>query len=318
MRDKKELPSREPNRRGPRAVQDQDERIPRRKSKVADPQDDRDRDSPLTRHRSVAIRAHERERGRDSISYYQGRSSHASKYMSSEEAQKAIRTLFKQVKEVMSFFANFREEYQREVRGIEVYAGHTILEKLWERKIEGNDSKDLPSKGQSKSDVVGVHSGFDDASYRLWDSLKDAYEGARTHPSEQNNGIARKLDIAIKDFRKLLEEVRTRSQGIDGLIKELTVLKVVLELGGAGTASHDDRANPRPRTHAAGRGRPRDSCPEGEDARYEGMGEDSGSEDKGQHDEQYGEDSERSGGREESEVGRDGEGQGAFPTDQSV
>ncbi|KAL9133817.1 MAG: hypothetical protein Q9175_005007 [Cornicularia normoerica] len=310
MRDKRTLPSREPDRRGPSAVHDYDERTSRRKAKVADPQDDRDRDGLLPNHRSMAIRPDERDRDRDSISYYQGRSRHASKLMSSEEAQKAIGTLLMQVKETMSFFASFKQEYQREVCGIEAYAGQTMLEKLWERKIKKFDSKRRPSKNRPKDDGAGLRSEFDGVSNRLWNSLNDAYEGAISHPSGQNDSMARKLDSAMTDVGKLLTSVRQKSQETDSLINELKVLRVVLELGGAGTASHDDRASPRPRAHADGHGGERDSTREREDVRYGGTREDSGSEDIGQHDEQRSEHSERWGGREERELGGNEEGQG--------
>lgn len=315
MKDKEGFPNREANRRGPMAVQDH-ERIPGRKSKAVGPQHDRDRDSPLSGHRSMAIRPHERERDRDRISYHEGRSSHASKSMSSEEAQKTIRTLFMQVKETMSFFANFKEEYQREVRDIEIYAGQTILEKLWERKTKKNDSKSRSNKGRSKDD--GICSEFDDASTRLWDSLNDAYEGARSHSSSQNDSMARKLGTAIKDVGELLMSVRNKFQDMDSLIKELKVLKMVLELDGAGKASHDDRANRRPRARAASHAHPMDPRLGGEDARYGGMGEDSGVEDDDQRDEQHSEHSEQFDRREEREVSEDDQGQGPFPTDQSI
>ena len=322
MRDKETLPSREPNRRGSTAVQKYDERTPRQKTKVADPQDGRDRDSPLPKHRSMAIRPHERERERekerDGNSYYQGPSRHAGKLMSSDEAQNAIRTLFMQVKEAMAFFANFKEAYQRETRSIEAYAGHTMLERLWQRRVDKYNSKGHSTKGRAKDDGVGSHSEFNDVSNRLWASLNDAYEGAKSHPSGQNDSMARKLFSAMKDIANFLTLVRNKSQEIDSLIKELKVLKVVLELGGAETASGDDRSSPRPITYAGGHGHRRDSTRECEDERYEGMREDSGSEDIGQHDEQRSEHSERSGGRDEREFGGGEEGQGPFPADKSV
>lgn len=313
MRDKREPSSREPNRRGPRAVQDYDERMPRRKSKAAGSQDDRDRDSLLPKHRSMAIRPYERERDRESNSYYQGRSGHTGKLMSSEEAQKAIRTLFMQVKEDASFFADFKEDYRREIRGIKAYAGEKILEKLWEYKIGHNCETSQSSKDRSTDEGIGSRPGFDDVANQLWDSLHDAYEGARSFPSGQNDSMARKLDVAKKEVCTLLLSVRTNSGAMDNLIKELKLLKVVLELGGAGKASHDDRTNQRPRAHTASHRHPRDSRLGGEDARYGGMTEHSGSEDDGQRDERDGEQSERSGGREEREVDGDGEGQGLFP-----
>ena len=316
MRDKRELPIREPNRRGLKAVQNYEERTPQRKSKIAGSQDDRKGDIPQPRHRPMAIGPHERGRDGDSTSYhYRGRSGHASKPLSSEEAQKAIRTLLVQVKGAMSFFANFKEEYQREVRGIEAYAGQTILEKLWERKTKTNDSKGRSSKVRSKDDGVGLYSGFDDASTRLWDSLNDACAGATSHPSGQNDSMAKKLYTAINDVGGLLASVWSKSHEMDSLVNELKLLEMMLVLGGAGTASHNDRAKQRPRAHAAGNGDMRDSNPEPDDARYGAMGEDSGCEDNGQHDEQYGEHPERSGGREEMEVGDDGEGQGPCTTD---
>lgn len=316
MRDKRELSIRGPNRRGPKAVQDHDERTPQRKSKIAGSQDDRIGDIPQPRHRSMAIGPHERGRDGDSTSYhYRGRSSHASKPLSSEEAQKALHTLLMHVKGTMSFFANFKEEYQREVRGIEAYAGQTILEKLWERKTMTNDSKGRSGKVRSKDDGVGLHSGFDDASTQLWNSLKDAYKGAISHPSGQNDSMTKKLYAAINDVGGLLTSVRSKSHEMDSLVNELKLLEMMLELGGAATTSHNDRAKQRPRAYAAGNGNMRNSSPEHDDARYGAMGEDSGSEDNGRHDEQYGEHSERSGGREEIEVGDDEEGQGPCPTD---
>ena len=315
MKERREGPVQESKRRDPRAVYSYDERMPRHKSKGAGSQDDRNGDNSVPRHRSTVIRPHERQRDRDSISYYQSRSGHTNQLMSSEEAQKAIRTLFIHVKETTSFFANFKEEYQQDVRSIEAYAGQTILEKLWERKIRNNDSKGRPSKGRSKDEAVGLRSAFDDASSRLWASLNDACEGAKSHPSGQNVSLARKLEVAIKDIGRLLASVRTYFQEMDGLIKELKLLKVVLELGGAGTASNDDRVNRRPRAHGAGHGHVRDSSPEREDARYDGMGEGSGSEDNCQRDEQHGE---HSGGRDGSEVGGDEEGQGLVPIGQPV
>ena len=318
MKDKRELPSREVSRRGSKAVQEYDEKMPRRKSKVAGPQDDRDRDSPQPKHRSMAIRPHEKERDQDTISHYQGRSSHASKVTSSEEAQKAIRNLFMHVKEAMSFFAGFKEEYLREVRGVEAYASQTILEKLWERKIKNKDTKSRSTKSRSKEDGVGLRSGFDDVSARLWDSLENAYEGVVSHPPGHNDSMARKLDAALNDLGNLLKSVRTNVQETDNLVKELKVLRVVLELDGAGTVSHDDRVNQRPGAHAAGHERRRESSLQREDVRYGEIGEDSGSEDNDQRDEQHGQHSERSRGRDEREDGGDGEGQGPFSTDDSV
>ena len=309
MREKKEPVNQDPHRRGPRAAHHYDESIPRHRSKAAASQDDRNGDSSLPRHRSTTIRAHEREKERDNVSYYQHRSGHVSKVMSSEEAQKTIRALFVQVKEATSFFVRFKEEYQQDVRGIAPYAGQTILEKLWERKIKHNDSKNRPSQGRSKEDSVGLRSSFNDVSSRLWEHLNDAYEGAGSHPF-RNDSLARKLNTAIKDFRALLMSVRTCFQEMDSLIKELKLLRVLLELGGAGTISNDDRANRQPRARGAGHGHPRDSSPEREDAQYEGMGEGSGSEDDGQEDEEQ---DEHSGGREESEVGGDEQGQGQAP-----
>lgn len=314
MRDKREVPSREPNRRGPKAVQDYDERMPRRTSKGTGPPNDRDRDSPLPKHRSMAVRPHERERDLDSISYYQGRSGGASKIMSSEEAQKAIRTLFVQVKETISFFTKFSEDYQREIRAIRAYADPEILDRLWKCKIKDKYSKTHSGKRDANKDGGGSRSGFHEVSKRLWDSLEDAYLGARSHPSDQNDGMARKLENAKNDVGNELTGVRTECQKVDALIRELKLLKVVLELGGAGIASHVDRADQRPRTHAAGHGILTDDSPELEDERYGGMGEHSGSEDNGECDEQRGEHSERYGEMEEREVGGDGGGQGPFPT----
>lgn len=318
MKDKREPPTRESNRRAPKAAHEYDEKMLRRKSKAAGTQDDRDRDGPLPRHGSIAIRPRDRERDRDSIYSSQRRSGHASKLMSSEEAQKAIRNLFQQVKETLAFFARFSEEYQREVRGIEAYAGENILDKLWERRIKIYDSKSRSSKGRSKDDDAGVRSEFNDVSSRLWNSLHDANEGARSHPFSLDDSIARKLETAISEVGKLLSSVQKKFQGIDALIKELKVLKVVLELSGAGTASHDDRANQQPRAYGVSHGHLGDSDQEREDERYGGVGEDSGSEDHGRRDEQHGGHSERSGAREEREIGDDEEGQGSFFTDQWV
>ena len=311
MREKREPLSQDSNRKSPRAAYRYDDRMPRHKSKVAGSQDDRDKDSSVSRHRSMTSRPYERERERDSISYHQNRSGHASKTMSSEEAQKAIRTLFIQVKETTSFFAHFKEDYQQDVRGIEAYAGQTILEKLWERKIRHSDSKSRQIKNRPNDNSVGSRSAFDDTSTRFWNCLNDAYEGTRSHPSSQNDSLARKLDIAIKDFGRLLSLVRNCFQEMDNLIKELKLLKVVLELGGAGTMSKEDSANRRPKASDAGHEHLRDSSPEREDAQYGGRGEDSGDDDNDQRDEQ---DGEHSGGRDESEVDGDEEGQGGFPT----
>ena len=318
MRDREVPPSREPNRRGSRVTQKYDERTPRQKTKVADPQDGRDRDSPLPKHRSMVIRPHEREKERDGTSSYQGRSRHADKTMSSDEAQTAIRTLFMQVKESMAFFANFKEAYQRETRSIGAYAGHTMLEWLWQCRVDKYNSKGRLNKDRAKDDGVGSHSEFDDVSNRLWASLNDAYQGAKSNPSGQNDSMARKLVSAMKDIGKFLALVRDKPQEIDNLIKELKVLKVVLELAGAETASGDERSRPRPRTHAGGHGHRRDSTRECEEERYDGMREDSGSEDMDQHDEQRSEHSEQSGGRDEGDLGGGEEGQGRFPANKNV
>ena len=310
----KDKSSQEIGRRGSRAAHDYEERTPRHKSNTAGSQDDREVNSPLPRHRSMTARPHERERDRDSNSYSQGRSSHASKIMSSEEAQKAIRLLFTQVKATTSFFANFKEQFEQEVSDVEAYAGQTILEKLWERRIRHIDGKSRSSKDRSKEDGV-LRSPFHDVSNRLWDSINDAYEGARSHPSSQNNSLARKLDGAIQEFSKLLMSIRTDFQEMDGLIRELKLLKVVLELGGAGAASTNEGANEGRRAGGAAHGHLRECSQEREDARYEGTGEGSGSEDEGQGNEQHGEDS---GGRDGSEVGGDGEVEGSIAADQFV
>lgn len=311
MREKRESSNQDLNRRGPRVAHHHDERMPRHKSKAAGSQDDRDGDSSLPRHRSTTIRPHESNRERDKVSYYQNRSSHVSKPMSSEEAQKAKRALFTHVKEATSFFVNFKEEYRQDVRGIAPYAGQTIQEKLWERKIRHNDSKGRPSKGRSKEDSVRLRPAFHDVSSRLWDGLRDAYEGASSCSSSQNDSLARKLETASKEIGGLFMSVQTCYQDMDSLIKELKLLKVVLELGGAGTASNDERVNRQSRARGAGHGHPRESSPEREDTQYGGMEEGSGSEDDGQQDEQHGE---HAGGREESEVGGDEEGQGRLPS----
>ena len=318
MRDREALPSREPNRRGSRVTQKHDERTPRQKTKVADPQDGRDRDSPLPKPRSMVIRPHEREKERDGISSYQGRSRHADKIMSSDEAQTAIRTLFMQVKESMAFFANFKEAYQRETRSIEAYAGHKMLEWLWQCRVDKYNSKGRSTKDRAKDDGVGSYSEFDDFSTRLWASLNDAYQGAKSNPSGQNDSMARKLVSAMKDIGNFLALVRDESQEIDNLIKELKVLEVVLELAGAKTASGDNRSSPRTTSHARSHGHRRDATRECEEERYEGMGEDSGNEDMDQHDEQRSEHSEQSGGRDEREFDGGEEGQGPFPADKRV
>ena len=310
----KDKPSQETSRRGSRAAHDYEERTPRRKSNAAGSQDGRDGNSPLPRHRSMTARPHERERDRNSNSYSQGHSSHASKVISSEEAQKAIRLLFTQVKTTTSFFTNFKVLYQQEIRDIKAYAGQTILEKLWERRIRHTDGKSRSGNDRSKDDGV-LHSPFHEISNRLWDSINDAYEGARSHPSSQNNNLARKLDGAIQEFSKLLMLVRTDFQEMDSLIKELKLLKVVLELGGAGAASTNEGANEGRRASGAGHGHLRESSQEREDARYEGTAEGSGTEDEGQDDEQHGEHTDE---REGDEVGGDGEGEGLIAANQSV
>ena len=305
MKEKRDPSSQEHGRRDPRAVRYYEERTPRHKSKATGSQDDRERDRTLAKHRSTPMRPHERERERDSISYYQSRSGHVSKLMSSEEAQKAIRTLYMLVKEAEAFFVDFKREYQHDVRGIEAYAGQTILEKLWERKIKHNDSKGHPSKGRSRDDGVGSHSTFHDVSNRLWAALNAAYEGARSNPSAQNDSLARKLDIAINEFSGLLSRVRTYSRQIDSLIQELILLKTMLKLGGADKVPKDDRAGRQPGFRGAGH--PKISSQEREDAQYEGTGEGSGSEDDGREDEQHGE---HSSERDEHEAGDDEGGQG--------
>ena len=313
MRDKRDASSQEHGRRDPRAVRYYDERMPRHRSKAAGSQDDRDRDSTLAKHRSTPIRPHERERERDTVSYYQSRSGHVSKLMSSEEAQKAIRTLYMLVKEAEAFFVDFKRNYQHDVRGIEAYAGQTILEKLWERKIKHSDSKSHPSKGRSRDDSVGLRSTFGDVSNRLWNALNDAYEGARSNPSAQNDSLARKLDIAIKEFGGLLMRVRTYSQQMDSLIQELILLKTMLKLGGAAKVSKDDRADRQPGARGTGHGHPKSSGQEHEDAQYGGTGEGSGSEDDGQEDEQHGG---HSSERDDNEADGDEGGQGILSPDQ--
>lgn len=311
MRSKNEVLSQDSERRGSKAGYGYDEKMRRHKSMAADSQDGRDGSSPIiSRHRAMATRPHERERDRDGIAYHQSRSSHASKPMSSEEAKKAIRTLYMQVKESTAFFVNFKDKYQRDVRGIEPYAGQTIMEKLWERKIKQNDSKSRSSKDRPKDDGVGSHPAFDDVSKRLWDSLNDAFEGARSHPSGHDASLARKLDIAIKDFGRLFTSVRTFFQEMDSLIKELTLLKVVLELelGSAGMASADDKAKQRSKGH----GRQRNSSPSRASTSYL---EDSGSEDNGLRDEQHGE---HASGSQDGKADGDEESQGLTPTNQPV
>lgn len=315
MRDKRDTTSQEHSRRDPRAVRYYDERTPRHKSKAAGSQDDRDRDSSLGKHRSTPIRPHERERERGSTSYYQSRSGHVSKLMSSEEAQKAIRTLYMLVKEAEAFFVGFKREYQQDVRGIEAYAGQTIMEKLWERKIKHNDSKSHQSKGRPRDDSVGLHSTFSEISNRLWDALKNAYQGARFSPSAQNDSLARKLAVAINDFGGLLTRVRTYSPQIDSLIQELILLKTMLKLGGAGKVSKDDRADRQPGARGTDHGHPRSSSQEREDARYGGTGEGSGSEDDGREDEQH---REHVSERDENEADGDEEGQGMLLPDESI
>ena len=317
MRSKNEVDSQNSDRRGPKAGYGHDERMFRHKSKATDSQDGRDGSSPLPRHRSMAIRAHERERDRDGIAHHQSRSSHASKPVSSEEAKKAMRTLYMEVKETTAFFTDFEKEYRHDVRAIGPYAGEAILEKLWERKIKHNNSKGRSSKEHPKDDGAGSHPAFEDVSKRLWGSLQDAFEGARCHPSGHDASLARKLDTAINDFGRLLPLVRTHFQEMDSLIKELKLLKVVLDLevGSAGTASGDDKAKQRPKGRANGHGHQRNSSSGHEETRYGGMGGDSGSEDNGQHDEQHGE---HTSGGEEGEVGGDEESKGLNPTKQPV
>ncbi len=229
-----------------------------------------------------------------------------------------MHALFKQVKETTSFFVSFKDEYGRDVRSIEVYAGQSILKKLWERKIKYTDNKGHSSKSRTKDDSVGPRLAFHEISKRLWDSLTDAYEGARSHPSGENDSLARKLDAATKEVGRLLIEVRSNFQEMDNLIRELKLLRLVLELGGAGTASNDDGASQGHGIRGAGHGHQRNSSLEREDARYGGMREDSGSEDNDRHDEQYGEHLERPEEREESQVHGDEEGQRLCPTDQAV
>ena len=282
-------------------------------------------------HRSLTIRPHsEREKvgdhhhhhKQDAYAYYQSRSSlghHAvsNKAMSPEEAQKAIHTLLKQVKETTAFFAAFKDAYQHDVRSIEAYAGQSTLQKLWERKIKYNKSKnnndddddsgrgDRLSKSRSKNnnnDGVGSRSAFEEVSMRLQDRLNDAYNGAKSHPTAQNTSLARKLDAAIKEIGRLLDMVQFYFQEMDSLIRELKLLKVVLELGGAGTAINDNRAGQRER-HI------RESSADAEDARCGDLGGESDSEDDGQPDEKENDHLERSDGRE-SEAGGDEEGQG--------
>ena len=304
--------------RAPKLPHDYDERImPRHKSKVAAPPDDRDVNSP--RHRSIAIRPHERERDRDGTAHHQRRSSHAlGRLMSQEEAQRVMHTLFKQVKETTSFFVSFKDEYGRDVRSIEAYAGHGILKKLWERKIKYTDDEGHSGKSRPKDENVCPRPAFHDISNRLWHSLTDAYEGARSHPSGENDSLARKLDAATKEVGRLLMEVQSEFKEMDNLIDELKLLRLVLELGGAGTASNDDGASQRHGIRGAGHGHQRNSSLDGEDARYGGLREDSGSEDNDRHDEQYGEHLERPEEREESQVHGDEEGQGLCRTDQAV
>ena len=233
--------------------------------------------------------------------------------MSSEEAQKAIRTLYMLVKEAEAFFVDFKREYQQDVRGIEAYAGQTILEKLWERKIKHNDSKGHPSKGRSRDDRVGLRSTFNDVSSRLWAALNGAYEGARSNPSAQNDSLARKLDIAINEFSGLLTRVRSYSRQMDSLIQELILLKTMLKLGGADKVSKDDRADRQPGSRGARQ--PKSSSQEREDAQYGGTQEGSGSEDDGREDEQHGE---HSSERDENEAGDDDGGQGMLSADQPM
>ena len=301
MRDKRMPTSQDPHHRDPRATRYYDEKMPRHKSKVPGSQAEGDGEGSRPKHRSMTSRPHERGKERDSIPpYYRSRSGHVSKLMSADEAQNAIHTLFMLVKKAVAFFVNFKEEYQQDVHGIEAYAGQTILEKLWERKIRHNDSQSYPSKGRSKGDDVGSRSAFfSDVSSRLWDGLNDAYEGVRSNPSAQNDSLARKLDNAIKEFGKLLMSVRTESQEMDHLIQESRELKAVLELRGAGKVSKDDKENRQPRDRGAAQGHMRGSSLGGEDTQYGRSEEHSGSEDNGDEDEH----GEQSGEKEGSEAG---------------
>ena len=291
----------ETSRRDFRDAHGYDARMTRHKSKLVVSQDDRDGNGPLPRHRSMAVRPHERDRDRDAISHYQGRSSHATTPMSPEEVRTAISTLLKQVKETTVFFADFKEEYQRDVRHIMTYAGQDTLEVLWVRKIMYS-GKGRSGKARSKHESVDQPPTFKQVSRRLWKSLENAYMGAMSDPSGQNDSLARKLAGARSEVGPLLDSVESYSQAMDSVIKELKLLKVVLELGGAGKTSNDDKANQRHSAHAMN----------------EGPREGSDSDDDNERNEKQGEHLERSNGREEDEAGDDEEGQDLDPTHRAV
>ena len=122
----------------------------------------------------------------------------------------------------------------------------------------------------------------------------------------------------MNEVRQLLKSVQSYYQEMDSLIKELKLLEVVLELGGAGTTSNDDKVNQRHSARAAGHKHPRESSPHPGDAMNEGPREGSDSDDDNQCDEKQGERLERSNGREESEAGDDEEGQGTDPTHRAI
>ncbi|MCJ1457866.1 hypothetical protein MMC28_008235 [Mycoblastus sanguinarius] len=162
------------------------------------------------------------------------RPSHSVK-LSSEEA---ISALLEAVDRAGTFLSRFKDEFDRETRGIQPYAGSEVLTHLWASKVKqsngwlpsGRTSQDQ-QQNERERERQRSKAGFRDMAQRLCDCLGDAVSATR---SEQDLTMTKKLRDADKDIYELLHTAARNFKDLSALLTELKILSVrMLERNGA-------------------------------------------------------------------------------------
>ena len=154
----------------------------------------------------------------------------------------ALADLVDLLNESLTFYSNFKREFDDEVRGVAAYAGPVLLKELWVSRVDfmggGQDLHD-PRDRQSPRDRSEAPQSFKHTYLRLKGKFEAAIRAApswrpkRAGHAEGRSAsyerILQKLGAGHRDISRLAQSARTRSGEVEALVMELEFLITYLE-----------------------------------------------------------------------------------------
>lgn len=163
--------------------------------------------------------------------------------------EEAIGRLFNTLTGALNFYVNFKRDFDGETRGIRVYAGSELLDRLWMRKVgsiegrtEGHHRSNTPGDEKYDQDRPPPETNFKSMQRELSDSFGIAVtaspsSGSRSGKPDHGPPIDRasldrlkkKLHDAHQDIRELSEFASQRSGDTQALITEAELVLAYLD-----------------------------------------------------------------------------------------